>query len=127
MMGKSHLQNNPTRKDRSNSPLERLHMDILSSSVTLLEGYNYALVITDDCSGYRWLFGLKTKEDLLKAVQKWYSDIAQLRELHNVCVVIHAGENKSHEVIEFFESKSIKSYFSMNSGRMARGNRRSIL
>jgi IS30 family transposase len=71
-------------------------------------------VITDDCSGYRWLYGLKTKDNLLKAVQKWYSDIAELLELHNVCVVTrdNAGENKSSEVIEFFESKGIKSYFS---------------
>jgi hypothetical protein len=57
---------------------------------------------------------LKTKDDLLKAVKKWYSEIAELRELHNACVVIrgNAGENKSREVIEFFESKRIKSYFS---------------
>ena len=69
-----------------------------------------------DCSGCRWLYGLKTKDDLLKAVQKWYSDIAELRELHNVCVVIrdNAGENKSSEVIEFFESKGIKT--SVNRG-----------
>jgi hypothetical protein len=53
--------------------------------------------------------GLKTKDNLLNAVQKWYSDIAELR----VCVVIrdHARENKSREVIEFFESNGI-SYFS---------------
>ncbi len=39
----------------------------------------------------------ETKDDLLKAVQKWYSDIAELLELHYVCVVIreNAGENKS--------------------------------
>jgi hypothetical protein len=60
-------------------------MDILSSSVTLLEGYICALVITDDCPGYRWLYGLKTKDYLLKAVQKWYSDFAELLELHNLC------------------------------------------
>ncbi len=33
MMGRSHLQNKPKRKDRSNSRLGRLHMDIFSSSV----------------------------------------------------------------------------------------------
>ncbi len=89
-------------------------MDIFSSSVALLEGCNYTLVITDDCSGYSWLYGLKTKDDLLKAVQKWLGAIDELRELYNVCVVIrdNAGENKSSEVIEFFESKGIKSYFS---------------
>jgi hypothetical protein len=89
-------------------------MDLFSSLVTLLEGYIYALEITYDGSGFRWLYGLNTKDDLLKAIQKWYSDIAELQERHNVCVVIrdNAGENKSREVIEFFESNGIKSFFS---------------
>ncbi len=69
MMGKSNLQNKPKRKDRSNPPLERIHMDIFSSSVILLEGHNYALNITDDCSGYRWILGLKTKDDSLKLLK----------------------------------------------------------
>ena len=79
MMGKSHLNNKPGRKERSDKPLSRVYMDIFSSSVTSIEGHNYALVITDDCTGYRWLYGLKTKDDILRAVKKWYSGIAVLR------------------------------------------------
>ena len=35
-----------------------------------IEGHKFALIITDDCTGYRWLYGLKTnlKDDILKAV-----------------------------------------------------------
>jgi hypothetical protein len=71
---------------------------------------------------------VKTKDDLLKAVQKWYTEIAEHRELHNLRVAIRvkAGENKSREVIEFCESRAT-SALRMSSGRMARGNHRSIL
>jgi hypothetical protein len=50
-------------------------MDMFSSSVTLIEGHNCSLIITDDCTGYRWLYGLKTKDDILKAVKKWYETL----------------------------------------------------
>ncbi len=89
-------------------------MDIFSSSLTLIEGRNYALIITDDCTGYRQLYGLKTKDDILKAVKKWYSDIAELRETHTLLVVMkdNAGENKSKEIVNFLESHGIKNHYS---------------
>ena len=113
-MGKSQLNKMPKRKDRSSLPLSKVQMDIFQSSVTSIEGHKYALVITDDCTGYRWLYGLKSKDDILKAIKRWYSDIAELREMHKLLVVMrdNAGENRSREIIEFFESKGIRSYFS---------------
>ncbi len=89
-------------------------MDIFQSSVTSIEGHKYALVITDDCTWYRWLYGLKSKDDILKEIKRWYSDIAELSEMHKLLMVMldNAGENKSREIIEFFESKWIRSYFS---------------
>jgi hypothetical protein len=88
MMGKSRLNNIPKRKDRSNSPLARVQMHIFQSSVMSVEGHMYALVITDDCTGYRRLYGLITKDYIFKAIRKWYSDIAELREMHNLLVVM---------------------------------------
>ena len=75
--------------------------------------HNYALIITDDCTGYRWLYGLKTKYDILKAVNKWYSDIAELCETHTLLVVMrdNAGENKSKEIVEFLESYGIENRY----------------
>jgi hypothetical protein len=61
MMGKSHLNNKPGGKEQSEKPLAKVYMDIFSSSVISIEGHNYSLIITDDCTGYRWLYGLKTK------------------------------------------------------------------
>ena len=99
-------------------------MNIFSSSVTSIEGHNYALVITDDCTGYRWLYGLKTKDDILRAVKKWYSDIAVLRETHTLLVVLrdNAGENKSKKSLSFSSQRESKIVMQrpMSNGKMGK-------
>ena len=55
MMGKSRLNNLPKAKERARKPMNRINMDLVSSSVVSIEGHKYALVITDCCTGYRWL------------------------------------------------------------------------
>jgi hypothetical protein len=45
MMGKSHLQNKPWRKECSDKSLASLHMDIFSSSVISIAGHNFVLII----------------------------------------------------------------------------------
>ena len=114
MMGKSRQNNLPKAKERAKKPMNRINMDLVSSSVVSIKGYKYALVITDCCTGYRWLYGLKSKDEVLKMVQKWYSDIAELREKHTIFVVMrdNSGENKSREICDFFESKGIQNYYS---------------
>ncbi len=49
---------------------------------------------------------MKTKDDMLKVIKKWYSDIADIREKHDLVVVRrdNAGENKSQEIMEFIQS-----------------------
>ena len=113
MIGKRHLENKPRRNERAANPLGRVIVDIFSSSVVSLEGYNFAVVITDDRTGYLWLYGMKSKDDILDVVKKWYSDVAELRQLHELGVVMrdNAGENKSREIKDFFESKGVQNYF----------------
>ncbi len=96
-------------------------MDIFSSSVISIEGHNFVLIINDDRTGYRWLYGLKSKDDVLKAIKKWYIDIAELREKHKVIMVMrdkldNAGENKSKEMIDILQSLGIQSRYSTPSG-----------
>ena len=57
---------------------------------------------------------MKTKEAMLKVFKKWYSDIADLRQKHKLVVIVrdNAGENKSHEIINFIESKGLTNRFS---------------
>ena len=114
MIGKSTLEDLPKLKDRAKEPLHQVNMDIFSSSVQSIEGYFYAVILVDCNSGYRWIYGMKLKSDMLKVVKKWYSDIAILRQKHKLLVVMrdNAGENKSQEVVDFFESMGVKNYYS---------------
>jgi hypothetical protein len=54
---------------------------------------------------------MKTKDQMINVVKKWYSD---LRTMHRLVVVVsdNAGENRSQEIKEFFESKGIRNHFS---------------
>jgi hypothetical protein len=57
---------------------------------------------------------MKTNDEMLKVMKKWYSDIAGLRQKHQLVVIVwdDAGENKSHEIIDFIESKGLTNHFS---------------
>jgi hypothetical protein len=87
-----------------------LNFDLISSSVTSIEGYNYCAVLTDDCSEYRWAYALKTKDEFIDVVKQWYAEIADLREKYQLLVVMR--DFAGHEIQEFFTNKGVKSYFS---------------
>jgi hypothetical protein len=70
MVGKAQLQPYPGSKEHAKRPLEGVYMDIMTSSITSIEGYDYALIITDDASMYRWAYGLKTKDEANSIVRK---------------------------------------------------------
>jgi hypothetical protein len=63
-------------------------MDIMTSSITSIEGYDYALIITDDASMYRWAYGLKTKTEANAMVRKWIADTTDIRDQHKLEVLI---------------------------------------
>ena len=114
MLGKAHLEDFPQRRKKVVPPLYQINMDSFSSSVKSIEGYFHAVVIVDNHSGYRWIYGMKTKDEVIKVVKQWYSDIADLRAKHKLVIIMrdNAGENKATEIKEFFESVGVKSYFS---------------
>ncbi len=84
---------------------------IISQSI---EGYFHSLVFIDAASGYRWIYGLKTKNEGLNVVKRWYANIADLRAKHKLVVLKqdNAGEYKSEEIIQFLDSKGVRSHFS---------------
>jgi hypothetical protein len=86
MMGKSQLNPYPKSKAslRAEAQLNQVHVNIFSSAVISIEGHVYAVVITNDCTGYRWLYGKKTKDEIFKILRRWYSDIAALRNIHKI-------------------------------------------
>jgi hypothetical protein len=84
--------------------------------VKSFEGYDYALIVTDDATMYRWAYGLKTKDDSNAAIRKWVSDIVEIRIRHPLQIVIrdNAGELKSKDLIEFIEGLGSKNYYSVS-------------
>jgi hypothetical protein len=62
----------------------------------------------------RWLYGMKTKDDMLKVIKIWFSAIAEIRQKHNLVVVMrdNAEENKSHEIMGFIQSQDARNHFS---------------
>ncbi len=57
---------------------------------------------------------MKTKDDMLKVIKTWYSDIADIRQKNDLVVVMrdNAGEKKSHEMMESIQSKVARNNFS---------------
>jgi hypothetical protein len=96
MIEKSTLEDFPKLRTRAPKPLKQVNIDSFSSSVVSFEGYLHPVVIVDCHSGYRWLYGMKTKDDMLKVIKKWKSDIAYIRQKHDLVVIMkdNAGENK---------------------------------
>jgi len=114
MIGKSTLEDFPGEKIRADRPLKQVNIDSFSSSVVSIEGYFHAVVIVDCHTGYRWLYGMKTRDEMLQVVKRWYGDIADLRQKHTLVVAMrdNAGENKSKEIMEFFDSVGVRNHFS---------------
>ena len=114
MAGKGRQQAYPNEKERATVPLERVYIDSFSSSVVSIEGYSYALVIVDCATDMRWIYGMRTKDDTLPRIKKWYSDIADLRAKFPLIQVCrdNAGENKSQVICDFIESVGAQNYFS---------------
>ncbi len=87
MIGKSQLNDYPASIKRADLPLKKVTIDIFSSSVNSIEGYNYGAVFTDDCSEYRWEYGLKTKDELIDVCERWYAEMNDLRHKYQLMVV----------------------------------------
>ena len=43
------------------------------------EGYRHAILLIDRATRYRWVYGLKTKNEKPSGLRKWYADTARVR------------------------------------------------
>jgi hypothetical protein len=63
MIGKCERQNAPsTRAVKTKHPLEQVNCDSMMVNEISIEGYRYAMILTDTFSGLIWVYGNKTKE-----------------------------------------------------------------
>jgi hypothetical protein len=79
-------------------------MDLYSSSITSIEGYNHAIVFTDSNSGMRWQYGMKTKDESLKMAKRWFAEIADVHINYPLIIFVrdNSRENKSKGLNHFF-------------------------
>ena len=108
MIGKSTLENYPGSKEPDPRQMALVHMDLYSSSVTSIEEYNHALIITDSdsCLEYRWQYGMKTKDEVFAMSKRWVAETADIQKDHPILVVVrdNAGENTSKELNDYLPS-----------------------
>ena len=88
MLGKSTLEDYPGLMEPAQHPLEMVHMDLYSSLVPSIEGYNHALIWTDSHGDLRWQYGVKTKDDTLGMAKRWFTEIADLRSKFPLRIVV---------------------------------------
>ena len=69
MIGKSKMQNVPGPGKRATRPLGKVKFDLIVSTIPLIEGYYYGALFVEDYTGYKWLYGLKTKDESLNAAK----------------------------------------------------------
>ena len=84
------------------------------SSVTSIEGYNHAVVYTDSHGEYRWQYGLKTKDEVLQASKRWFTEVEDIRQKFPLLSVVrdNSRENSSKELNYFFTENVVKIYYS---------------
>jgi hypothetical protein len=92
MIGRATLEDLPKTKNVISKPLYQINIDSFSSSVKSIEGHFHSLVLVDAATGYRWIYGLKTKDEALNIVNRWYADIADLRATHKLVVLIDSSQ-----------------------------------
>ena len=104
----------PCPAKRATRQFEKVTFDLIISTVTSVEGYNAAALWVDDCSGFKWLYGLKTKDEVVGAAKRWMAETADLREKYPLFVVMrdNAGENKSKEMSDYFTSMGVANRYS---------------
>ncbi len=114
MIWKSKLQNVPGLAKRATRPLAKVNFDLIVSTIPSIEGYLYGALFVDDHTGYKWLYGLKTKDEALDTAKRWMAAIADLREKHPLLVVMrdNAKENSSKAICHYFTSMGVKNYYS---------------
>ncbi len=84
MIRKSTLENYPGSKEPDSRPMALVYMGVYLSSVTSMEGYNHALIITYSCSKHRWQYGVKTKDEVLGMLKRWMAKTAGIQMDHPI-------------------------------------------
>ena len=114
VLGKSHRESQPKGPvDRAKRPGLMLHCDLCGPMETeSMGGKRYAIVFTDDYSRYRFVYFVRTKDELLRCFQQVVAEVRaegfNVRRLHSD----GGGEFDNTAVEEYCIAEGIKHTFS---------------
>jgi hypothetical protein len=104
-MTKSHF---PASDLRSAKPFDKVHMDLKSMPTRSYHGYNFFLILYDDCTSHGWTVNLKHKSDADPAIQQFIALIkTQYGKVIREFQIDAGGEFKSKELTEFLQELSV--------------------
>ena len=99
---------------RAEKPFEKVHMDLKSLPTCSYSGYEYFLIIFDDCTSYGWTINLRLKSDAAMAIKQFIAMVqTQYSSSVKTVQTDAGGEFKSQELSEFLLNLGIRTLTSV--------------
>ena len=114
MVGKAQRNPLPGISTKDYEPMEQVHWDLVTATTPSLEGYNYALLLVDKATRYRWVYGMKTKDETFDMIRKWWADTSRVRARYPLLSLMrdNANENRIPELRKFCEERGVAERYS---------------
>ena len=91
-----------------------VHTDICGPVPVSKDGYRYFATITDDATRYKWVFLLKTKNEIIAKIKEWIPYAQRRSEKKLICIRSdHGAEFTSGALESFLKEKGIEHQFSI--------------
>ena len=108
-------------------PFEKVHMDLESLPTRSYSGYEYFLIIFNDCTSYRWIINLRLKSDASMAIKQFIAMVQTQYSLSDSLSVKTVqtdagGEFKSQELSKFLLNLSIRTLTSVPHAHQQNGH-----
>jgi transposase InsO family protein len=98
----------PASDQWSAKPFDKVHMDLKSMLTRSYHGYNFFLILFDDCTSHSWTVNLKHKSDADLAIRQF---IAKIRTQYGKTIhefqINAGGEFKSKELTKFLKELGV--------------------
>jgi transposase InsO family protein len=98
----------PASDQWSTKPFDKVHMDLKSMPTCSYHGYNFFLILFDDCTSHGWTVNLKHKSDADPAIRQFIAKIkTQYGKTIREFQIDAGGEFKSVESTEFLKELGV--------------------
>ena len=113
--GKMTQSSFPHSNKHTETLFEKVHMDLKSLPTRSYSGYEYFLIIFDDCTSYGWIINLRLKSDASMAIKQFIAMVQT--QYHSSVKQVQTdagGEFKSWELSEFLLNLGIRTLTSVS-------------